>query len=248
MLMRKKYTPDINLYYQDSLPNELAEEIIRYIWLKQPPLEGEFELIREIRSKVYRMTFRDEAYYLKIYNSHNMSKIVKNMFRPADAVRYFQISLKLIQANITIAQPILALTKGKLFHPSESIFVTREVPGANLYTYLMENDQNDLDIRKILISQLAHIWKNLSTHNLAHHDPHLFNFIVSTGLHDQELQIKLIDVDNIYFRPLFPKKRLLVKNLQKFKWQLSRPDLSIPPSKFNQFWDEIRTNCEMLTK
>lgn len=247
MLMKEKYTPDINLYYQNNLPYELAEEIIRFVWLNQAPVEGEFELIREIRSKIYKMTFRGEAYYLKIYTPQSMSKILKNFFRPADAVRYFQISLKLVEANITIAQPILALTQKSNFYSSNSIFVTREVSGANLYTCLMEDTSYDLDSRNQLISQLSHIWSNLANHNLVHHDPHLFNFIVDKGEKNQNLQIKLIDIDNIYFRPMLPKKMLLTKNLKKFKWQLSRPDLSITPGKFDLFWDEIRINCETIT-
>lgn len=247
MLMKKQYTPDINLYYHNNLPNELAEEIIRFVWLDEEPVEGEFEFVRQIRAKVYRLTFRGEVYYLKIYTPQTMSKIIKNFFRPADAVRYFQTSLKLLNASITVAQPILALTRKKMFQATQSIFVTREVFGPNLRTYLMDEDiQHDFDCREKLISQLSHIWINLANHKLAHHDPHLLNFIVHADHKNQDFQINLIDIDNVYFKPFLPKKVLLEKNLQKLKWQLSRPEFSIPYS--NLIWNKIRTNCETLIK
>ncbi len=246
MLKQKKYNSEINLYYQNDLYYELAEEIIRFVWLNQASSEDveKFDLIRDIRSKVYKLKFENEIYYLKSYTPQNMSKIVKNYFRPADAVRYFQTSIRINQAGMAVAQPILALTRKRGFHPADSIFVTREVPGVDLSTYLMGDAQYDPELRKKIITQLALIYSKLVSHNLAHQDPCLRNFIIHPGQKEKDFQLQLIDVDNIYFMPLLPRKLLLRKNLKKLKWELGVTNFSVPQSEIDLFLDEIRMNLK----
>ncbi|MGL5512170.1 MAG: lipopolysaccharide kinase InaA family protein, partial [Sporomusa sp.] len=116
------YDSEIYLYHQDILPEGLAEAIISHIlrgW--PPPAETTFELLKAERTKVYKMNFHNECYYLKCYRPQNMSKIIKNFFRPADAVRYFQLSHRLQQAGVAVAQPVLALTKKTGLRPADSI-------------------------------------------------------------------------------------------------------------------------------
>lgn len=242
-LQHKNYSPEISLYYQNGLSDELVEEIVQFVWLNQSStITPGFDLVREIRSKVYRLKFRDETYYLKSYTPQTMSKLIKNYFRPADAIRYFEMSTKLSQANIAVAQPVLAITRKRKFLPPDSIFVTREVPGIDLHTFILQEAQYDPVLRKEIITQLADIWSRLIKHNFAHQDPSLNNFIVHPGQRKDDFQIEMIDVDNIYYRPLFSQKLLLQKNIKKFKWQLSVTDLTFPQSEFDSFIAELQRN------
>ena len=98
VLTHQKYNSEICLYYQDQLPQDLTVAIISHIWRDRPPLVGTtFELLKAERTKVYKMNFHNECYYLKCYTPQNMSKIIKNFFRPADAIRYFQRSIVCIR-------------------------------------------------------------------------------------------------------------------------------------------------------
>jgi len=86
--------------------------LIQYIWYDSSPVsDTTFELLRTIRANVYRMKFRDQCYYLKYYKPQDVSKIIKNFFRSADAVRYFQTAVALQHAGVAVAEPVLALTR-----------------------------------------------------------------------------------------------------------------------------------------
>lgn len=243
-LKRKDYTPEIKLYYHNDLLYQLAEEIIQFVWLNQTLSEDsiKFELVRDLRSKVYKMTFRDETYYLKSYTPQTVSKIVKNIFRSADAVRYFQTSIRICQAGLVVAQPVLALTHQKSFHTVESIFVTREVSGMDLHTYFIQEALYDPELRKKTITQLILVWTKLVKKHLVHQDPCLGNFIVCSDNQEKDFQIALIDVDNIYYRPWLPQKLIELKNLRKLKQALlamANADNTVPLPEIILFWDEF---------
>jgi hypothetical protein len=244
VLERKEYTPEISLYYQNDLPCELAEAIIRFVWLDQELSKDsvKFELVRDLRSKVYKMRFQDETYYLKSYTPQNVGKIVKNFFRPADAVRYFQTSTKISRAGLIVAQPVLALTQKRGIYTAESIFVTREVPGVDLHTYFIQEALQDQELRTRMINQLVLIWRKLVNGNLVHQDPCLGNFIVLPEKKGKDFQLALIDVDNIYYRPLLPRKLIVLKNLKKLKQALMAmaiADITVPQPEIVLFWDEF---------
>ncbi|WP_110954082.1 lipopolysaccharide kinase InaA family protein [Anaerosinus massiliensis] len=245
MLQQQKYNAEINMYYQNDLYYELAEELIQFLWLKQPSSKAtrEIDLIRDFRSKVYKMNFKNEIYYVKSYTPQTISKKIKNYFRPADAVRYFQTSIRIKQAGVAVAQPVIALTRKRGIYPSDSIFVTREIPGIDLYTFLMGEARANPVLRNNVISQLALILAKLSTHSLAHQDTSLYNFIVHPEQCNKILHIQLIDVDNIYFRPLLPQKLILLKNLKKLK--KTTQNFAVTASEYNFFLEEIRRNMNL---
>lgn len=238
---RQEYSPEINLYYQDELPHELAEAIIRHAWfgLSTAAEAENFELIRNIRSKVYKMKFQGEVYYLKSYTPRDTSKIIKNFFRPVDAVRYFQITAKLRAAGVPIAQPILALTKKTGFRSADSIFVTREVSGMDLYDYLLQGAQDDSEQRKKMVIQFAFMWSRLINLSLVHQDPWLGNFIIHFDKDKDDFQIQLIDVDNIYFIPLLPRKLFWLLNVKRLHYKLGRVNFPVSQSEIQLFLDKL---------
>lgn len=221
-LLKKKYNSEIKIYYKDSVPYSLAQEIINFKWTNQH-LSSEsspFELVQETKAKVYRFKFNDDVYYMKSYAFRSIPKIIKNLFRPVEAVRCFKTAISLSDAHFAVAEPVLALTRSKNIFFSESIFVTKEVPGVDLYTYLFSNDNiNDLELRKKIIKKIALLWSNLINYNFVHLDPGLDNLIVSPAKEDIEIQ--LIDIDNMYSLPFLPKKLLLIKNLARLSSRFS---------------------------
>lgn len=240
-LKRRKYTPEVNLYYQDDVSDELVEAIIRFVWLKQASDEemNNFELVQNIRSQVYKMQFRNEIYYVKSYTPQNLSKIVKNFFRPADAVRYFRTAIRLSQAGVPIAQPVLALTRKTGFHPPDSIYVTREVPGINLWTYLCQGVRSDLEQRKKMVSQFAFMWSRLIKLRLVHQDPQLGNYIASFGATEKDIQVNMIDVDNIYFIPLLPRKIFWILNVRRMSKKLQVMNFPVTQAETDLFLTEL---------
>ncbi|WP_284707916.1 lipopolysaccharide kinase InaA family protein [Sporomusa sphaeroides] len=185
------------------------------------------------------MKFQGDTYYLKCYRPQGMSKIMKNFFRPADAVRYFKIADKLGQAGISIAPPVLALTRRTSLRPADSIFVTREVPGTELYNYLLEGAQHDPEQRKQMVIQFAFMWSKLIRLNLVHLDPWLGNFMVNPGQKAGDIHIELIDVDNIYPRPLLPRKLLWLLNVKRLNYKLERVNFPVTQAETELFLAEL---------
>ena len=239
-LTYQKYDSDICLYYQDQLPQALAEAIISHIWRGCPPPAGTtFELLKAERTKVYKMSFHNECYYLKCYTPQSMSKIIKNFFRPADAVRYFQLSYHLQQTGVAVAQSVLALTKKNGLLRADSILVTKEVPGTDLYSYLLQGAQHDSQQRTEIVKQFAFIWSRLIKLKLVHLDCWLGNFIASPGTRAESVQVSLIDVDNIYPRPLLPQKILWLMNVKRLKYKLGKIQFPIAPAEESLFLREL---------
>ncbi len=90
--------------------------------------KGNFDLIKHDRCNVYKLKYNDCIYYLKSYMHRKLTKILKNFFRPVEAIRIFQKSMKLIEADIPVAEPVMGLTR-RSFFLVDSIFVSKEVPG-----------------------------------------------------------------------------------------------------------------------
>lgn len=240
-LNRKQYNAKMQIYFQDKLNLRLAEEIIHYVWLNtgMQQTSEDFELIQDTKANVYRMKFDNQIYYVKSYAYRNMTKILKNFFRPVEAVKCYKTGIKLIDADIAIAKPVLALTWKRNFFITDSIFVTKEVPGVTLHTYMFKKDKcSDMKLlRKQIIKKMAMISSKLVNHNLVHLDPWLGNFMVYDKQGD--IHIKLIDIDNIYALPFLPFKMLLTKNLVRLRRKLL---FFLNKDEINVFLEEFMKN------
>lgn len=240
----KLYNSKIRIYYQEHCPDNLAAKIIEYVWLlpEQSKKDADFQLIQATKATVYKVTFDSQVYYIKSYAYRNTSKVIKNLFRPIDALRCFQTGIKLKIAGIPVLEPIMALTIRRNAMLVDSIFVTKEVPGIDLYSYLSKHNQ-DPNLRQEIIRKIAVIWSKLINHGLLHLDPWLGNFMVDYN--EGELALKLIDIDNIYSLPFVPQKILLLKNLAKLKGnQLNT--FCASPSEINLFFKEFTPRCNIL--
>lgn len=244
LINSKSYNSKIRIYYHNTLDSKLAERIIECIW-QNPELvnsEKDFRLVQETKAKVYWMEFDNQAYYLKYYSYRNTSKIIKNIVRSVDALRCFQTGIKLINAGIETAKPVLALTMKRNMFLTDSIFVAKEVPGVDLYTYLANNTNNP-DLRKDLLKKIAIIWSKLVNNNFVHLDPWLGNFMAYPVQGD--LKLELIDIDNIYSIPYLPQKLLLIKSLSKLRSKQSN-SFAATQAEIDLFMEEFRPRCTTL--
>lgn len=240
-LHSEQYNSAIKIYYQDDLPHKLAEKIIECVWINPDQLkqEEDFKLIQETKARVFRMKLGNQTYYLKCYAYRNSSKVIKNMLRPVDALKCFKIGMRLLHADIATAKPVLALTMRRNAWLVDSIFVTPEVPGMDLYTYL-SNNSSDPKLRTTLIKKIAVIWSKLVNHSLVHLDPWLGNFMIYPQ--ENDLQLELIDIDNIYSLPYLPQKLLVMKNLSKLKGKQAN-SFAATQAEIDLFLEEFRPRC-----
>jgi len=213
-LNQKKYSSAISIYYRGDLDFKLAEAIIEYVWLNKGDRHN-FQLIKQDKAKVYKMNFNACDYYLKSYAHRSVTKILKNFFRPVEAVRIFKTGIKLINADIAIANPVMALTCKKNLFITDSIFVMEKVPGVELYTYLLKFAQYSENFKINIIKKIALLWSRLVCHKFIHLDPGLRNLMIYPK--EGDFQIKLIDIDNIYPMSYVPIKLILMKNLSRLR-------------------------------
>lgn len=247
-LSKKKYNSKIKIYYQDELNYGLAEEIIEGIWLNKGLKQSKVrcELIKDsIKGNVYRMEFDNCVYYLKSYAHRRFNKIFKNNFRPMEAVRYFKKGIKLMNADIEIAEPALGLTWRRNMFIVDSIFVTKEAPGLDLYTFLEKTNKCDKKLREKAIRKMALLWSKLINNNFHHQDPSFRNFMFFVK--KEKVQIKFIDLDNIHLLPFLSSKTVL-ENLAKLRArQITYFDQTntraLSQSEINIFFEEFIKNC-----
>lgn len=253
-LKRKKYNSKIQIYYQDEVNYGLAEELMDYVWsnkgLKQH--KENFELIKDDvkKGKVYRMKFDDQVYYVKCYAHRKLKKVIKNIFRPVEAVKCFKIGIKLLNADIAVAEPVLGLTCRRSLFLVDSIFVAKEVPGVDLHAYLERNKTYDKELRENIIREMALLWSKLVNHNFLHHDPWLGNFMFDPK--QKIIQIKLIDIDNIYSLPFLPQN-ILIKNLARLRskqlYEFSKNNnKALTQDEINIFLEEFIQRCHRKLK
>jgi len=209
--------------------------------MKQKANKGNFKLVQDTKANVYKLEFDHCTYYVKSYKFRAIGKFLKNLFRPAEAVRYYKTALKLMQLDIEVAKPVLALTCRKALFLVDSILVLEEVSGADLSTYL--NQVTTKKAREIIIKKLAVIWSKLIHHKFLHLDPRLVNFIIYDKA--DEVHIKLIDIDSVMRLSLLPFKMILVKNLTRLNRRLLNEFTAF---EIDLFFEEFIKNCQKEMK
>ena len=200
----------IKIYYRNNCNYNLAESIINFFWYDEKADDLSLECIKKDKSKVYRAEFSGKVYYIKYYHLKKMDKIIKNLFRKPEAVRHFIMANKLMRNKIPTVKPVLGMTKKRDFLVTDSLLVTEEIKGMNLYEYAKLPQSSD--IRKKVIKNLAKLWAELINNKFWHKDPRLFNIMIK--FNKENFKLILVDIDNIYSMPVFPHK-LVIKNLTK---------------------------------
>lgn len=212
-LHKKKYNRRIKIYYKENLDSVLAEEVINSIWFNKKGRKIKIALIKADKGKVYKAEYNNQTYYIKSYANRSIKKNFKNIFRLPEGIRFFKLAEKLKKSDIPAPVPVLALTLRRNFIVVDSIFVMEEVAGVDLYTYLSKTDKCNRVIREKVIDEFAFLWSKLINNKFLHQDPGLNNFMIDIK---EDIEIKLIDIDNIYQLPVLPE-RLILKNLAKLR-------------------------------
>ena len=238
----RQYNGQIQIYYQDDFDyKELAEALIQSAWLNPDMLEckKEIQLVYNFHREapVYKIDFNNRIYYFKIYSYKTFNKRLKNLFRPAESIRYFQTAIQLMRGDIEIAKPVLSLTYRRNLFVTDSIFVLEELPGVSLDTYLLSN--GDPTKRKEVIQQIARIWSKLIDQRFLHLDPASVNFLVNNE--GGNLRVGLIDLDSIRAVPaVHPLKHLLIRQIVRLKRRFFR---MLSEEEIALFFEELAGNC-----
>lgn len=223
-----KYSLENNilLYYDNKDYIGMASKIIEFIWNDQKN-DISFELVQDThKSEVYKFNYDDNAYYLKYYTPIRYDKIIKNQFREVEALRHYNTAKGLHSADILTVIPVLALVKENNFFYKESVFVMEEVKGNTLENYVKKNRPGKT-FREEIIKQLADLYAKLANYRILHQDPAFYNFMIREK-HTESIELVVIDVDNIYKLPVFPKKAIvynLVKLYTMFSYDLHQQKL-----------------------
>ncbi|WP_027339409.1 lipopolysaccharide kinase InaA family protein [Halonatronum saccharophilum] len=211
-LKKEAFDHKIKVYYQDNLNKKLYQKVIE-CFNSDCHSQGGFHLIKDEKNRqVFKLDFKGKVYYLKKYSYRKLSKRIKNLFRPEEAIRSFITSNKLLMNDIPVVKPILALTYKHNFFTYDSIFVTEEADGIDFKQNLIENEYTDKEIRK-QFKRVGELWFQLLNNNFYHGDPSLANVLIA--FKENDIKLSLVDVDNIKSFPFFTWKRVL-KALIKF--------------------------------
>lgn len=154
-----------------------------------------FEVVKERKKgSVYKFNYNRENYYLKFYSPKKLKNKIKNLLRKPNGIRVYKKAEKLKKYNIKSLSPILAIELKKNYLLSDSIFVSKELTGENLISFIRKNKLSRDECRKIT-KLMAELWADLINNNFLHLDPNLNNFIISEN--KTGFEISLIDVDPI---------------------------------------------------
>lgn len=209
-IIKKKFAPNIIIYYQDKLDKELLTKTIYFL-----TSEDNIENINIVKPNkagyVFKAEINDKIYYFKKYQNKNFLKIIKDFFRPERAVRSLKISIHLKRKNIPTVEPILAVVFIRSPIKKKSIFVTEDFDGTELRKYI--TNKIPFEAKKQILSKIVNLYCQLLKNHFYHQDPDLQNFLIKQN------RIVLVDVDSIRKFPFFTWK-IILKNLINFNQQL----------------------------
>lgn len=202
-----KYNKRIKIYYKGEKPDQdIIDKSLLYL---SDTKKNDLDLIKEGNSrKIYRSNIGNESYYFKKYSYRSLDKKLKNLIRKSAALRALKTSYLLLEKNIPVVKPVLALTYKHDFLTYDSLFVTEDFGGNTVRDLFIENYNNRFFIINTL-KKLVEVFLDLYENNILHKDPNLVNFLFNNN------KIVLVDVDDIVKFPFLTKK-IIIKNLVRF--------------------------------
>lgn len=207
------YKKKFDIYCNGDIDNKLLEITDVLLTNSNRVIEKEIKLVKDdIGRQVFKVKIGNDNYYLKKYFYKKASKKIKNLFRPAEAVRAYQISNKLLAASISVAEPIAAIVNNKGFMVKESIFITKEFVGIKLDDYLI-NEEYNKSLKEKIIKEVAKLWAKLYLFNFLNGDPNLPGILVR--VQDDKVDLCLVDMDNFKQYSYLSWKKIC-KNLIEF--------------------------------
>ena len=201
----------------DGVSQQLSKKIKDYLLSDYKKLADEFELVRESKRrnrKIFKYDSGSKVYYIKVLRSKRFAKLLENLFIP-EGFRYFKLSKQLLELDIPVVKPIMAVKVKKSLLRNDAVFVTEEFKAKNLREYLKQDKLSEIDLalRIKIMKSLARIWAKLINHNFLHQDPTPANFLLK--LEQRDFELSLVDVDDIYCLPWQPK-RMAIHSLARF--------------------------------
>lgn len=210
-LKEHNYNSKIKVYNNKDKITELANFLIEFVYFDNLKNKIKIETIKDnYKGCVYRIEFKNENYFVKVYSYDKFKKIIKNLFRPVRSVRILKTISKLQENNIPVIEPSLGVVNKRSFLKKDSIFVSKEFEGVNLREYIEKENLTKKE-RIEIIKKMGCLWGKLLNNNFIHQDPGLKNFMYNK----KNKKIVLIDLDNIYYSPI-TIRRFLFESLARF--------------------------------
>lgn len=197
---KKHHSLNISIYYKENKYLDFANMIISFLLNENKKnIKASFSLVKDDKAKVYYVSYDNENFYIKFYDQIRNNKIIKNIFRGPESLRYFKTANTLIKKNLKAVNPVLAIIKKDNILSEKSILVTKELNGKSVLNYL-KNIQEKKKRTKV-IYETAKLFAELINKGFIHQDPSPPNFWVL----DNKRSIAMIDIDDVYYYPYIPK-------------------------------------------
>lgn len=139
-IKKESYSSKIKFYYLNDIDLNLVNEMIDILVYNKKIENYDKQLLkkRENNNEVIKLK-NNKTYYVKTYHPFRKKKLIKNLFRPTEAVRHLTKTKMLKNRSIPIFDPICAVTIKKSFFSYKSIFITEAIPGITLDFFFKES-------------------------------------------------------------------------------------------------------------
>jgi hypothetical protein len=176
-------------------------------------IESNLQLVKSFKGRnIYKASLESGNFYLKVYRYKSFSKILKNQFRPAEALRNLKTCVSVIASGIQLAEPVAAVIQSKMPFYKDSMYISREFPGVNFQEFLCQETFSNEEKQKV-IEQIAILWAKLYQNNVLNTDPNLPGIVVNKK--NNSFEAAIVDTDNLEILSKLTKKQILI-NLANF--------------------------------
>jgi len=209
---RQKYSKEIQVYSQGPVESEILKVGVSLLKGSTNNVDN-LKLVKGAKGRqVFSLDIDGERYYLKRYYYRQLKKRIKNIFRAPEGVRAYDMSIKLLESGISVANPIGVIIYKKDLITKDSLFITKEFAGEDLQEYIA-NGSYTQELKEDIIRGLAKLWATIYKNKFINGDPNLPGILVKFT--EGKFKLSLVDMDNIRQLPYLPWK-LVVKNLVDF--------------------------------
>lgn len=233
-LVRKDFDRDKYILYNKNYTenaSKIAENIIKKVWFERKP-DFITELIKDKKKGgVFKFDFNGSTFYVKYYNHTEISKLLKNIFRKPDAMRYYLTAKKLKYIGLEAPVPIILGIRKRNLLIKDSFLVTEEVNGPPIKEYLWENQLTENE-RITIAENIGKMMARLLNNNLIHLDPKLSNINIDIN---NNFETILVDIDGIYQYPFSPRAIEYQNIARLYAYSLNTKNINIWASEKRAF-------------
>ena len=162
--------------------------------------------------KILRVGSRKRFFVIKSHRPTGFTGFIRQLFRNK-ALRSYKRAVRLHNLGIPVAFPCAAIQKKTGFLAERTLFVTEYMENSvDLHKFVSKNfsaDSNEAArqhlLKKQIGTQVARIFADMHRFGLWHRDAKAKNFLVCPGSDDEDIEVKLVDMDGI--KRVFPGYR-----------------------------------------